>query len=122
MTMTERQQRFVLEYVKDANATQAAKRAGFSAKTARQAGTRMLSLVAVCDAVKAARGPVLLASQVTLESHLAELARLRDRALALEQTGPAVRAEECRGKAAGLYVERQMVETRELPMLRIVRE
>ena len=35
-----------------------------------------------------------------------QLAKLRDRALKLDQTGAAVRAEELRGKVGGLYVDR----------------
>ena len=38
-----RQQRFVVEYLIDLNATAAAKRSGYSAKTARQAGAENLS-------------------------------------------------------------------------------
>lgn len=45
--MTERQQRFVDEYLIDLNATQAAIRAGYSAKTADQQGSRMLANVKV---------------------------------------------------------------------------
>ena len=41
--LTEKQQRFVEEYLIDLNATQAAIRAGYSAKTADQQGSRMLS-------------------------------------------------------------------------------
>lgn len=45
--MTERQRRFVDEYLIDLNATQAAIRAGYSAKTADQQGSRMLANVKV---------------------------------------------------------------------------
>ena len=45
--LTHRQQKFVLEYVKDQNATQACIRAGYSAKTAEQAGPRLLGHVGV---------------------------------------------------------------------------
>lgn len=41
--MTEKQKRFVEEYLIDLNATQAAIRAGYSAKTARQTGQENLS-------------------------------------------------------------------------------
>lgn len=40
--LTEKQQRFVDEYLIDLNATQAAIRAGYSAKTADVQGSRML--------------------------------------------------------------------------------
>lgn len=41
--MTPKQQRFADEYIKDPNATQAAIRAGYSKKTAKQAGTENLA-------------------------------------------------------------------------------
>lgn len=43
---------------------------------------------------------------VTLESHLTELARLKEKALDAGQTSAAVVAETNRGKVSGLYVER----------------
>lgn len=43
MALTAKQQRFVDEYLKDLNATQAAVRAGYSKNTARQMGTENLS-------------------------------------------------------------------------------
>ncbi len=45
--ITEKPQRFVEEYLIDLNATQAAVRAGYSAKTADQQGSRMLANVKV---------------------------------------------------------------------------
>lgn len=49
--LTEKQQRFVEEYLIDLNATQAAIRAGYSAKTADQQGSRMLANVKVQQAI-----------------------------------------------------------------------
>lgn len=43
---------------------------------------------------------------LTLQSHLGELTRLRERALEAEQVAAAVQAEHYRGKAAGLYEDR----------------
>lgn len=45
--LTDRQQRFCNEYLIDLNATQAAIRSGYSAKTAEQQGSRLLSNVKV---------------------------------------------------------------------------
>jgi len=50
--LTPKQARFVAEYLKDLNATQAAIRAGFSAKTAKSAGSRLLTNVALADALQ----------------------------------------------------------------------
>lgn len=52
--LTPRQQRFVEEYVVDLNGTQAAVRAGYSAKTAQEQASRLLSLVIVRQAVEKA--------------------------------------------------------------------
>lgn len=45
--MTKKQQRFADEYLRDCNAAQAAIRAGYSVKTARSQGQRMLTIVDV---------------------------------------------------------------------------
>jgi phage terminase small subunit len=49
--LTGKQKRFVDEYLIDLNATQAAVRAGYSAKTADQQGSRMLANVKVQQAI-----------------------------------------------------------------------
>lgn len=74
--LTAKQQRFVDEYLKDLNATQAAKRAGYSAKTAQEQGSRLLSNVMVAAVV--AQGQKKLADKagVTAEKIVAELAKL----------------------------------------------
>ena len=46
--------RFVLEYLIDLNATQAAIRAGYSPKTARSPGHRLLTNVAIAEAIRTA--------------------------------------------------------------------
>ncbi|EGK71919.1 Bacteriophage terminase small subunit [Methyloversatilis universalis FAM5] len=55
MDLTPRQQRFVDEYLIDLNATQAATRAGYSAKTAASQGERLLRNVDVAAAIAAAK-------------------------------------------------------------------
>lgn len=47
MALTAKQARFVAEYLKDLNATKAAERAGYSAKTAHSQGPRLLEHVEV---------------------------------------------------------------------------
>lgn len=51
MVLTPKQARFVTEYLVDLNATQAAIRAGYSAKTARQMGTENLSKPVIAEAI-----------------------------------------------------------------------
>lgn len=55
MALTDKQQRFVDEYLLDLNATQAAIRAGYSKKTARQVGSENLSKPAVEQAIAQAQ-------------------------------------------------------------------
>lgn len=52
--LTPKQQRFVQEYLCDLNATQAAIRAGYSAKTANEQGAQLLANLSVKAAVQAA--------------------------------------------------------------------
>ena len=52
--LTPKQQRFVDEYLRDLNATQAAIRAGYSEKTAREIGAENLSKPVIREAVDAA--------------------------------------------------------------------
>lgn len=64
MKLTPKQERFVSEFMLDLNATQAAIRAGYSAKTARQAGTENLSKPAIAEAVAAAQAARVQRTQV----------------------------------------------------------
>lgn len=50
--LTPQQRRFVAEYLKDGNATQAAIRAGYSKKTAQEQSSRLLSNVMVAQAIE----------------------------------------------------------------------
>lgn len=51
MALTPKQERFVAEYLIDLNATQAAARAGYSAKTSNEQGARLLANASVSKAV-----------------------------------------------------------------------
>ncbi|QSX16385.1 terminase small subunit [Glaesserella parasuis] len=53
--LTDKQQRFVEEYLIDLNATQAAIRAGYSEKTARSIGQRLLTFVDIQEAIQEAQ-------------------------------------------------------------------
>lgn len=53
MALTDKQRRFVDEYLVDLNATQAAIRAGYAAKTANREGSRLLSNVDIAAAIAA---------------------------------------------------------------------
>ena len=74
--LTPKQRRFVDEYLIDRNATQAAIRAGFSAKTAKQQGSRLLTNVDVAAAVAARQAAIAEKHGVTVERIVTELAKL----------------------------------------------
>ncbi len=76
MALTPKQQRFVEEYLVDLNATQAATRAGYSARTARQQGDRLLSNVDIAAAVASGRDVQSRRTGITAERVIKELASL----------------------------------------------
>lgn len=71
-----KQQKFVLEYLKDLNATQAAIRAGYSAKTAYAQGSRLLSHVEISEALAAKQTKTLAKLDISAERIMLERARL----------------------------------------------
>jgi len=71
--VTPKQQRFVEEYLVDLNATQAAIRAGYSAKTAMSAGGRLLRNVVIAKAIAAAHVKLTERVGVTQEWVVARL-------------------------------------------------
>ncbi|MBS4799358.1 MAG: terminase small subunit [Stenotrophomonas maltophilia] len=104
--LTPKQQRFVLEYLKDQNGTQAAIRAGYSESTARQQGSRLLTDARVLAAVRAGQKKVAKKAEVTVDSLMAELEQARKLALKEKQASAAVTATMGKGKLAGLLVEK----------------
>jgi phage terminase small subunit len=67
LTLTPKQQRFVAEYLIDLNATQAAIRAGYSAKTATEQGSRLLTHVQVAAQIADGKARQLAAVQTTVD-------------------------------------------------------
>ncbi|QLB63472.1 terminase small subunit [Paraburkholderia caribensis] len=76
MKLTHKQERFVAEYLLDLNATQAAIRAGYSAKTAEQQAVRLMKSAHVQTAIQAKNARHLAKLDVTVERVLKERARL----------------------------------------------
>jgi phage terminase, small subunit len=65
--LTDKQARFVDEYLVDLNATQAAIRAGYSAKTAQEQGSRLLSNVIVKNAIRERQEALKMKTEITQE-------------------------------------------------------
>ena len=120
--LTEMQQRFA-EFLMfgDENGpmtkTEAALRAGYSPKRARQEGSELTNpklsplVVKHIGELKEER---LKKHEVTYDGHISELARLREAALKKGSFSSAVNAETNRGKAAGLYIDRKIIKTGKL--------
>jgi phage terminase small subunit len=72
--LTPRQHIFVLEYLKDLNATAAARRAGYSEATAHQQGPRLLANVGVAAAIQKAMQARERRCEVKADNVLRELA------------------------------------------------
>jgi len=72
---------FVVEYLKDLNVTQAAIRAGYSRKTARQAGARLLSNVDIARLIDEAKRERQEKLKIDAEWVLRQAIRLYDRCM-----------------------------------------
>ena len=94
------------------NKSEAAELAGYSKKRCRQEGSELTNprqsplVVKYLDELRAER---MLKFGVTFESHIAELARIKDLALKKNSFSAAVNAETNRGKAGGLYIDRKII-------------
>ena len=69
---------FIKEYLVDLNATQAAIRAGYSAKTAQEIGSQNLSKLIIQEAIKKEMDKRASKVELTAEQVLSDLMKLRD--------------------------------------------
>lgn len=74
--LTPKQERFVDEYLKDLNATQAAIRAGYSQKRASELGWQLLQKPTVIGAISQRRQALADSLEITRERVVKEMARL----------------------------------------------
>jgi len=101
-----KQQRFVEEYPVDLNATQAAIRAGYSAATAKQQGSRLLTHVDVAAAIRKRLDKRSEKAELTQEWVLAQLRVVQARAVEIDQLSAANRSLELLGKHQGMFTDR----------------
>jgi len=84
MALTPKQQQFVLEYLKDLNATQAAIRAGYAPKDADVQGPRLLGNVGVMEAINKAKEKRAAKIEIDAEWVLRRLVEISDRCMQAE--------------------------------------
>lgn len=108
--LTQKQESFCLLYLETGNASEAYRRAYSCEKmkpeTINRTAKEMLDHPKIAARVAELRAPVVKKAQITLEGHLEDLKRLRDKAEKEGKFSAAVTAEMARGKASGLYVEK----------------
>lgn len=76
MALTAKQAQFVAEYMIDLNATQAAIRAGYSAKTAGKIGPELLGKTSISEAISKAQKAREARTGITADRVIAELAKI----------------------------------------------
>ena len=104
--MTPKQERFVQEYMVDLNATQAAIRAGYSAKTAAEQGYQLLHKTSVQEAIQAGQAEFRERLEVSKESVTVQLNNAYDMAETNAQPAVMVQATMGIAKVHGLLVDK----------------
>jgi phage terminase small subunit len=110
-----RHERFAQELAKGQSADAAYAAAGYAPD--RKNAARLTTNDGVRTRLSELQGKAAAKAVITLESHLADLEVLRDKAASAKQYSAAITAEIARGKASGVHVEKSesLVTTRELP-------
>lgn len=104
MGLNAKQRAFTVEYMKDKNATQAAIRAGYSAKTARSIANELLTKPDIVKAIKELESAAQVKAGLTVEKIVERINRIaedpdvapRDR----------LKADELLGKYLGMFTEK----------------
>lgn len=106
MALTDKQKRFVAEYLIDLNATQAAIRAGYAAKTANREGSRLLSNVDIANAIASGAQKRIQRAEVSAQDVIDGLYREATREGEGSSHGARVSAWGLLGKYHKLFVDR----------------
>jgi len=110
MGLTQKQEAFCIAYIELGVATEAYKRAysakGMSRAAVKTEASKTMAKPHIASRLAELRAPSVASAKLSLEQHMNDLGKLRDKAEKAEDYGAAIRAEVARGKAAGLYVER----------------
>lgn len=105
-TLTPREGLFVVEYLTDLDASNAARRCGYSTKTARQIGYVLLRKPHIAAAVKKAIADRKRKTLRTNETVLDSIERIGRAAEIAGEFNAAIKAQELLGKHQGMFVNR----------------
>jgi len=92
-----------------------------STKTIWENASRLADNSKVKARIAELRQPVAEKAQITLESHLDDLMKLRNLAVQEKQVSAAISAEIARGKASGVHVEKSQIDLNNLNPMVIIR-
>lgn len=107
-----RQRKFIAEYLKDGNGTQAAIRSGYALAGAHVAAQRLLKNAAVSAALARYSEKANESAELTAAKVLADIEHTRIKALESGGYGAALKASELQGKALKMWFENHTVETK----------
>jgi len=102
----EKRRRFIAEYLRDLNATEAATRAGYSAATAYSAGWRLLKRPDVREQIQKAMDKRAEKTQITAEYVLEGIKAVTQAAVERGEAANALRGYELMGKHLKLFTDK----------------
>jgi phage terminase small subunit len=110
MKLTPKQKAFVREYKKNGgNGTQAAIKAGYSEKTARKIASENVTKPDIQEALKQEEKKLQEKYEYTIDDMVRELDDVKMKADAEQNRQAQIKAIELKGKAFGLFVDRQEI-------------
>ena len=114
--ITQKQEAFCQAIVSGSTQIDAYRNAGYSTKETRvqlmhEEACKLMKTATIINRLAELREPAVRAAGMTLESHLADLQRLRNMAVKDKQYSAAISAETSRGRAAGFYVDKKEIRT-----------
>lgn len=102
--MNKKQRAFTVEYVKDHNATQAAIRAGYSAKSAYSQAHDLLRKPEIMEAIEALENAAAARAGITVDAIVERLNNIASNPG--EKASDRIRADELLGKYLGMFTEK----------------
>ena len=107
--LTSKQKQFCREYVIDLNGTQAAIRAGYSAKSAQMQSSRMLLKDVIYKYIKKLRNQQRKRTELSADKVLYDIEDTRVRARASNDYRAELKASELQGRHLAMFIDRQRV-------------
>ena len=109
-TLSEKHDSFCQEFGKDYNATKAAIRAGYSSRTARQQGSRLLSKANIQSRIAELQAETGKRNRIDAGNIIGKLEAVYQGSLTDKRYSAANRAAELQGKLAGLFTDKSELE------------